>query len=139
MFTEISEYDKALMTAENCGDAYRALNLPASGPECRYAARAILVRELKKQHPRLSITDRTKVEDQVISRWADDAQEYRASITASNHAPAYRMMDFTGKDNDDAQTELLLVLCKHHASLRNDQMVTVARQVIAQWIADYSS
>lgn len=72
MFDQITEFDSAVMTAENCGDAYRALNLPTSGPECHYAARAILVRELKQHHPRLSIADRRTVIDQVIAKWITD-------------------------------------------------------------------
>lgn len=62
-----------------------------------------------------------------------------AVMTAENHGDAYRMVDFTGVDNENARTELLTLLIKFHPRLTNEEMVTVANQVIAEWIADYHS
>jgi hypothetical protein len=70
----------------------------------------------------------------------DQITEFDSAVmTAENWGEAYQMVDFTGTDNDDAQTELLWVLLKHHNSLSCEQMITVARQVIAQWITDYNN
>ena len=68
MFTEI---DSAILTAENLGDAYRALQLP-SMPDGTTQCRVIISRELIKFHPTITKAQRVDIASQVIAQWIAD-------------------------------------------------------------------
>jgi hypothetical protein len=71
MFDQITEFESAVMTAENCGDAYRALDLPTM-PNGQTLCRALILAEIKRHHPKLSVADRLAIKTQVIAQWIAD-------------------------------------------------------------------
>lgn len=70
MFDQITEYESAVMTAENLGDAYRAMGDGGQGTNVQ--ARTIIATALIRFHPSLSKADRVAVANAVIAKWLAD-------------------------------------------------------------------
>lgn len=66
---DFTEYDSAILTAENCGNAYRALALPSYTVDSKSHSRSLCINEIKRFHPTLNAQERLRVANQVVNQW----------------------------------------------------------------------